>query len=126
MESLSDIERRLLDALLEGEHPVLDTLRVQANTAYVTKRETRSGIHRVTLAVAEDAPSVESMMTIIHDLTVCSADGTQHLGNPAVWIFYGCLAMLGVPTHLLECGIPLSEWTLSYWVVNRLMPDGST
>src|SRR4051812_26775474 len=116
MELLSDIERLLLDALLEGDHPLLNTLRVQARTAWVTKRETRSGVQRVTLAVANEVPAIPSRTSIIHDVTIWTTEENQYVGSPALWVSSGRLAMLGVPSHLLECGIPLTDCTVSYWV----------
>lgn len=94
MEDLNALEHAVLDKLLAGDHPVLITLRAQAESARVRRREYTGVGFFCDFEVSSDVPR----LVVENDFHIgdvnASMAGLQHGAGFVLFVRNGCLATL--------------------------------
>jgi hypothetical protein len=90
---MSEIERKLLDALLEGDDPILDSLRAQLADSKIESRELPGSGFFLNFKIPDSAPKIKPDRIIIGDVYF-DLEGVQHGGGAIIFIENGYLSML--------------------------------
>ena len=98
MSPFTAFEKRVLEACLAGEHPTLRTLRLQADAATVSSRESTGPGAYVNFSVPESAPLLEAGTIIIGDVNVTVRDVPAGLAT-LLYIYDGKLQFLELATY---------------------------
>lgn len=94
MKGLNELEQAVLDKLLAGDHPVLAALRVQAERARVTRRESTGAGFFCDFAVPSDVPPLAATRDFRIGDVNASLDGLEHGAGFVLFVRDGRLAML--------------------------------
>jgi hypothetical protein len=94
MESLNEFEQQVLDKLLAGEHPVLVTLRAQAERAQVRRREYTGVGFFCDFDVPSDARALPTSGDFHLGDVNASLDGLNHGAGFVLFVRNGRLATL--------------------------------
>jgi hypothetical protein len=114
MMKMTDLERAVLTKFLDGDHPVLNSLRRQLETCSVSTRElTGVGFYANLVADASVAPRVESDF-IFSDVVAQQVDGLQHGACFVLYVESGVLKMLEGCSYDEPWPEQISGFQLSY------------
>jgi hypothetical protein len=90
---MSEIERKLLDTLLEGDDPILDSLRAQLAESKIESRELSGSKFFLNFEIPDSVPKINPERIIIGDVYF-DLEGVQHGGGAIIFIENGYLSML--------------------------------
>lgn len=88
---LSQFEKEILDAILEGDHPVLEVLRQQVRTCRVRKREFTGAGFYTWLTVPPDAPQTSPSGTFTLSGAHAELAGLDHGAGFVLFVTNGIL-----------------------------------
>jgi len=94
MKDLSVLERAVLNLLLSGDSPVLATLRAQAASARVGKRDLSGVGFSCSFEVPPDTARVEGRANFELDDVIATVHGLEHGAGFVLFVRDGQLAML--------------------------------
>jgi hypothetical protein len=90
---INEIERRLLDALLDGDDPILNSLRIQLAEAKIESRELSGSGFFLNFPIPNSVPKVEPGGIIIGDVYF-DLEGIENGGGAIIFVKNGYLSML--------------------------------
>lgn len=124
MKGLTDLEQALMTMLLSGDHPVLSTLRTQANRGSLRLREPTGAGFYCHFDVPDDAPLVADP----EDFEICDVlgqiAGLAHGAGFVLFIRRGRLDFLEAFSFDERWPDHVADFTLTYESKNRSLPGG--
>ena len=90
---MSEIERKLLDALLEGDDPILGSLRAQLAESKIESRELSGSGFFLNFEIPDSVPKINPERIIVGDVYF-DLEGVQHDGGAIIFRENGYLSML--------------------------------
>lgn len=105
---LTPLERRVMDMMLAGDHPVLNLLKRQLGSSHVLER-TYTGVGFFTkFYVPPEMPRIKAGRVVIDD--VCG-EIPDYYGPGRSWVCHFLLFVEGGVIDTLEGATPEDEWT---------------
>jgi hypothetical protein len=105
---LTPLERKVMEMMLAGEHPVLDVLRSQLNASHVLERTYDSVGFFTKFYVPSDAPRIKAKRLVISD--VCG-EIPYYYPEGHAWVCDFLLFVEDGAIDTLEAATPDDEWT---------------
>ena len=113
MEGLEDLERAVMEKLLDGEHPMLAALRAQAQSGRLLGRERTGAGFYCSFEVPPEAPAVEPRDFEIDDVNG-ELHGLAHGAGFVLFVRDGRLDMLEGFSYDEPWPQAVSQFTLTY------------
>ena len=114
MEGLNKLENAVLTKLLAGGHPILATLRLQAEAAHLVTREYSGNGFFCTFAVPSGQPPVASNSTFRIGDVDAKVKGLKHGAGFVLFVKNGYLDMLEGYSYEEPWPAKLDEFALNY------------
>jgi len=77
---MSEIERKLLDALLEGDDPILDSLRAQLAESKIESRELSGSGFFLNFEIPDSVPKINPDRIIVGDVFLILRESSTEVG----------------------------------------------
>jgi len=114
MTEMTDLERAVLTKFLDGDHPILKSLRHQLKTCRVETRELTGVGFYTNLVVEESVSERIDGNLIIDDVVAQQIDGLRHGASFVLYIKNGALTMLEGSSYDESWPKKISSFKLSY------------
>lgn len=122
MSNLTELERAVLDKILDGDHPLLEILRNQLSNDRVSRRE-MTGTGFFTYFNVGDPPVADVEKIVFGDVSA-DIEGVHHGAGFLVWVEHGRLIMLEGFTYDDPWPDEIEQYTLKYLVPKQISDDG--